>query len=145
MQQRRWILRNDMIWYKPNVPPRPERDRLRLAHEHFFHFVKRPTEGRAKYFYDVEAVEPRATDVVTCCARPGENGHTATFPTELIRPRILSSCPPAGTVLDPFCGTGRALRVALASGRNAIGFDMVAQYLDTIRRTIGDGEEENCS
>ena len=42
MQDHRWILRNDLIWYKPNVPPRPEADRLRLAHEHFFHFVKRP-------------------------------------------------------------------------------------------------------
>jgi site-specific DNA-methyltransferase (adenine-specific) len=40
MQDRRWILRNDLIWHKPNIPPRPEKDRLRLAHEHFFHFVK---------------------------------------------------------------------------------------------------------
>ena len=41
MENERWILRNDVIWFKPNVPPRPEKDRLRLAHEHFFHFVKR--------------------------------------------------------------------------------------------------------
>ena len=46
MENERWILRNDMIWFKPNVPPRPEKDRLRLAHEHFFHFVKKPKEGR---------------------------------------------------------------------------------------------------
>ncbi len=50
MQERRWILRNDVIWSKPNVPPRPEKDRLRLAHEHFFHFVKRPTEGGPRIF-----------------------------------------------------------------------------------------------
>ena len=31
MQSRRWILRNDFIWSKPNVPPRPEKDRLRLT------------------------------------------------------------------------------------------------------------------
>lgn len=36
MEDDRWILRNDLIWFKPNVPPRPEKDRLRLAHEHFF-------------------------------------------------------------------------------------------------------------
>jgi DNA modification methylase len=140
MQQRGWILRNDLIWHKPNVPPRPERDRLRLAHEHFFHFVKRPKEGRAKYYYNIAAVESGTTDVVTCFVRPGENGHTATFPEELIKPRILSSCPPGGTVLDPFCGTGRALRVALRTGRNAVGFDLVAQYIQAVRRSLADDD-----
>lgn len=129
MQDARWILRNDVIWFKPNVPPRPERDRLRLTHEHFFHFVKRPKEGRAKYYYDFSAVEPNGFDVVTYNVRPGENGHTATFPEDLIAPRIVSSCPPGGCVLDPFCGTGRSLAVALKSGRSAIGFDMEKAYL----------------
>lgn len=134
MQERRWILRNDLIWYKPNVPPRPETDRLRLSHEHFFHFVKRPTQGRPRYYYDLTKVEPRATDVVTYNVRPGEDGHTATFPMDLIRPRILSSCPPGGLVLDPFCGTGRAMVVAMQEGRNAVGFDINAQYIENIRR-----------
>lgn len=130
MQEQRWILRNDLIWHKPNVPPRPETDRLRLAHEHFFHFVKRPKEGRARYYYDMGAVEPGANDVVTVCVRAGQNGHSATFPEELVRPRILSSCPPGGVVLDPFCGTGRALAVAVESGRHAIGFDISPTYVD---------------
>ncbi|HVE82303.1 MAG TPA: site-specific DNA-methyltransferase [Myxococcales bacterium] len=130
MQDRRWILRNDVIWHKPNVPPRPETDRLRLAHEHFFHFVKRPKAGRARYYYDLGAVEPRANDVVTHRVRPGHAGHTATFPAEVIRPRILSSCPPGGTVLDPFCGTGRALAVAAEEGRHAIGFEISPAFAD---------------
>ena len=128
MQDRRWILRNDLIWHKPNVPPRPETDRLRLSHEHFFHFVVRPTSGRASYYYDLAEVETGSNDVVTRYVRPGENGHSATFPESLIRPRILSTCPPGGTVLDPFCGTGRALAVSVASGRRAIGFDTSKTY-----------------
>lgn len=96
MQEHRWILRNDLIWHKPNVPPRPESDRLRLSHEHFFHFVKRPKEGRAKYYYNTEHVERGGNDVVTQLVRAGQNGHSATFPPNLIRPRILSSCPPGG-------------------------------------------------
>lgn len=138
MQNHRWILRNDLIWYKPNVPPRPETDRLRLAHEHFFHFVKRPKEGRAKYYYDVRHVEPGATDVVTCPVRAGQDGHTATFPEELIRPRILSSCPLGGLVLDPFCGTGRALAVALDTGRRALGFDICHAYVNAARKLLLD-------
>ena len=131
MQERRWILRNDVIWHKPNIPPRPERDRLRLSHEHFFHFVVRPTNGRAKYYYDLSEAEAGSNDVITYHVRPGENGHTATFPESLIRPRILSSCPPGGTVIDPFCGTGRALAVSAASGRRAIGFDRCKTYVQT--------------
>jgi site-specific DNA-methyltransferase (cytosine-N4-specific) len=136
MQDRRWILRNDLIWYKPNVPPRPERDRLRLSHEHFFHFVKRPAEGRARYYYDLDSVEPEMNDVVRCNVRPGEEGHSATFPESLILPRVASSCPPGGTVLDPFCGSGRALTVALKLHRQAVGFDLSREFLE-ISRSLG--------
>jgi DNA modification methylase len=129
MQEQRWILRNDLIWFKPNVPPRPEKDRLRLSHEHFLHFVKRPREGRAKYYYDLSAVEEGEFDVIKCFVRPGKNGHTATFPEELICNRILSSSPDGGTVLDPFCGTGSAVECAARLGRNAIGFELVERFL----------------
>lgn len=123
MQAQRWILRNDLIWFKPNVPPRNEGDRLRLAHEHFFHFVKRPSEGRAKYYYNLRDAEAGSNDVITCNVRAGDGGHSATFPNELIRPRILTSCPKGGTVLDPFCGTGRALVEAIQSDRYGIGIE----------------------
>lgn len=137
MQDCRWILRNDLIWHKPNIPPRPEKDRLRLAHEHFFHFVKRPKEGRPKYYYDIAHVEDGARDIsiITTNVKSGQDGHSATFPIELIRPRILSSCPPEGTVLDPFCGTGRALAVAAATGRNAIGFELGESFVTAARNT----------
>jgi DNA modification methylase len=67
-------------------------------------------------------------DVVTYNVRPGENGHTATFPPQLIRPRSLSACPPDGLVLDPFCGSGRSLIVALDAGRRALGFEISPRY-----------------
>jgi DNA modification methylase len=134
MQDRRWILRNDMIWYKPNVPPRPEKDRLRMAHEHLFHFVHRPKEGRAKYYYSLSDAEAAGTDVTIVNVKAGQDSHTATFPEALIRPRILSSCPPGGTVLDPFAGTGRALAVALQHGRNAVGFELDPNFVRAARR-----------
>lgn len=68
------------------------------------------------------------SDVVSVNVAPGEEGHTATFPKKLIAPRILSPSPPSGTVLDPFCGTGRALEVALEYGRNVIGFEKFADF-----------------
>lgn len=136
MQDDRWIVRNDVIWHKPNVPPRPEKDRLRLAHEHLFHFVLRPKEGRPKYFYDLTHAEDGERDVVTVTVKSGTDGHSATFPTDLVRPRILTSCPPGGMVLDPFCGTGRALEVAISEGRSAIGFDASEKYFETAARAV---------
>lgn len=129
MQENGWILRNDVIWYKPNAVPRPEGDRLRNTHEHFFHFVKKPASGRATYYYDISAVEPKAADTVVVNVRPGEDGHSATFPYDLVEPRIRSSSPTGGVVLDPFCGTGRALEVALELGRRVIGFDAQKKFV----------------
>lgn len=137
MQDKRWILRNDLIWEKRNVPPQPEKDRLRLAHEHFYHFVKRPTEGRPKYYYDMNAVEEGARDVVRVNVAAGSDGHSATFPVKLIEPRIVSSCPPGGVVLDPFCGTGRSLAVAVANGRRAIGFEITSNFSSSARVNAG--------
>lgn len=131
MQKHRWILRNDLIWYKPNIPPRPEKDRLRLSHEHFFHFVKRPKEGRARYYYDLDEAEPEQNDVVAVTVRQGAGNHSATFPEELIRPRILTSSPEGGLVLDPFCGVGTAVNTATRNGRKALGFDRVPSFLET--------------
>ena len=99
-----------------------------MAHEHFLHFVKRPKEGRASYWYDIDAVESGGRDVVTVNVRSGSDGHSATFPEALITPRILSSCPPGGTVLDPFAGTGRALAVAISHGRSGIGFEVSEEF-----------------
>lgn len=147
MQEVGWILRNDVIWHKPNATPRPDGDRLKSAHEHFFHFVKKPKEGRAAYYYDISQSEPRQSDVVSVNVAPGEGEHTATFPVELIRPRILTSCPPGGRVLDPFCGTGRTLEVASAHNRIAVGFELCIAFAEVAktkvdpmtRRPIGSG------
>ena len=143
LQDARWILRNDLIWFKPNVPPRPDKDRLRMAHEHFFHFVKRPKEGRAKYYYDKTQAEPGHADVVTCTVKAGDSGHSATFPPEIIRPRILTSCPPGGVVLDPFCGTGRALVEAAKSGRRALGFELSDQFATASRKSVQRNQSEH--
>ena len=107
-----------------------------MSHEHLFHFVKRPTQGRAAYWYDLNGAEDGARDVVTVNAKAGSDGHSATFPEALITPRILSSCPPRGTVLDPFAGTARALTIALDYGRNAIGFEAAEAFVTAARRDV---------
>lgn len=136
MQQRGWILRNDLIWAKPNIPPRPERDRLRLSHEHFFHFVLRRSDRRPTYYYDIGAVETGAKDVVEVQSAGGESDHSARFPRALIEPRIQSSSPPAGIVLDPFCGSGTTLLLVEDLDRVPIGFELSREYAMLARREL---------
>jgi site-specific DNA-methyltransferase (cytosine-N4-specific) len=135
LQERRWILRNDLIWYKPNVPPRPFDDRLGMTHEHFFHFVKRPKEGRAKYYYDLSEAGS-SHDVQKVNVVPGKDRHSASFPPKLIEPRIRSSCPLDGVVLDPFAGVGTALEVAVSTGRRVIGFEINQRFLSAATRRL---------
>jgi DNA modification methylase len=136
MQHSGWILRNDLVWAKSSVIPRPEQDRLRLSHEHWFHFVLRPRSGRAQYFYDLSAAEDGALDVVNCRPTQSNEGHSATFPPALVRPRIATSCPPDGLVLDPFCGTGTTLVEAINLGRRAIGFELIDSYAQLSRHAV---------
>ena len=136
MQEAGWIVRNDLIWSKPNVMPRPESDRLRLSHEHWFHFVLRNPPGRPRYYYDLGGCEDGALDVVTVFASSGGGRHSATFPSTLVRPRILSSCRSGGFVLDPFCGSGRALVEALRCDRRALGFELSPSFAELARANV---------
>jgi len=55
--------------------------------------------------------------------------HYAPFPEDLCKTPIIATCPPAGVVLDPFCGTGTAMRVARNLQRKSIGIDLSEEYL----------------
>ena len=56
--------------------------------------------------------------------------HFAPYPMELCRIPILATCPQAGVVLDPFCGTGTTLLVAHGLGRKSVGVDCSMPYLE---------------
>jgi len=56
LQDDGWILRNEIIWHKPNAMPESIADRMSTRHEHLFLFAKQP-----RYWFDLDAVrEPHA-------------------------------------------------------------------------------------
>lgn len=75
-------------------------------------------------------------DVWTVSTKPERSAHFAAFPKELIEPCILAGCPVGGIVLDPFMGTGTTAMVARTYGRNFIGYEINAEYLEIIKRKI---------
>ena len=41
-----------------------------------------------------------------------------------------------GEVLDPFAGTGTTMKVALESGRPAVGIDLKAEFCEHIAKSL---------
>jgi hypothetical protein len=106
-----WILRNEIIWHKPNTMPSPARDRFTVDFEKLFFFVKQ------RRYYFRQQLEP--VNALMSCS-PGRNrrcvwsipvrpfcgAHFAVYPPALIEMPILAACPEGGVVLDPFIGSG---------------------------------------
>ena len=83
---------------------------------------------------DYEPMEAHAgrnlRSVWTIATEPYPGAHFATFPEKLVEPCILAGCPPDGTVLDPFAGSGTTGRVANRLGRRAILVELNPDYID---------------
>lgn len=156
LQDDGWVLRNSIIWHKPNAMPESVTDRLSGRHENLFMFTK-----SQQYWFDldpiredssrVEAYKPNkwingATrpheghrgshangrnpgDVWSINTQPFPGSHFAVFPKELARRCVVSGCKTGGTVLDPFSGSGTTGLVTQENGRKYIGIDISADYL----------------
>jgi site-specific DNA-methyltransferase (cytosine-N4-specific) len=64
--------------------------------------------------------------------------HTATFPPELVRRMIASTCDDNSLVLDPFGGAGTTAMVTLQLGHRAITIDMNGDYTREARERLAD-------
>lgn len=164
LQDDGWILRNDIIWQKPNAMPESVRDRLSGRHEHVFLFSKSP-----RYWIDVDAIKveyqgdrtpsrgahrtankantignawdgnqdkPRNPgDVWAIPTQPFPAAHFATMPIGLAQRCVLAGCRPGRAVLDPFSGSGTTGLAAQRAGRDYVGIDINREYLDLSLRT----------
>lgn len=163
MQSSGWILRQDLIWAKPNPMPESVRDRCTRAHEYVFMFTKKPnyywntqaahepatyagkTRGASKRRYDPcngASMERKVYDkrnrrsvwhIRPATGRTAGKKHHATFPEELPRRCILAATREGDTVLDPFAGSGTTGIVAAKYGRHAILIELNPEYADLIR------------
>jgi DNA modification methylase len=55
---------------------------------------------------------------------PLAHDNEAPFPESIVKPFILSLCPPGGLVLDPFSGSGTTMAVCAKLGRSGLGIDL---------------------
>ena len=90
--------------------------------------------GRTKVADVISAAE----DVINVPVRHIEQGvgHPAMFPERLAATLIKTLCPPGGTVLDPFAGSGSTLVAAKRLGHPYHGFEVVPEYCDMARTRL---------
>jgi site-specific DNA-methyltransferase (adenine-specific) len=133
MQDRGWILRDDIIWHKPNRIPASVKDRYNNTYEHVFHFVR-----SKKYFFDLEGVKiigsngrpKNPGDVWSINTQPLDGDHTASYPEKLVEQIVLSGAPEDGIVYDPFMGTGTTWVVCQKLFRRFIGHEINEQFVE---------------
>lgn len=120
MINRGWVLRSPIVWKRKRPVPEPSaRDRPWRSYEMVFMFVKATT-----YYFRREGLDgDEDVWIIHSQSRSTKNQQSAYFPEPLVQRCLDVGCPPDGSVLDPFAGTGTALRVALRSGRPATGID----------------------
>lgn len=142
LQDDGWLLRNEIIWHKPNAMPESVRDRLSSRHEHLFLFAK-----SQRYAFDLDAIRERKAnslgrnpgDVWTITTKPYPAAHFAVFPIDLPLRCIKAGCKPGGTVLDPFSGSGTTGDAARRLGRKYVGIDLNPAYHDLARERFAQG------
>lgn len=148
MQSRGWLLRDDIIWHKPNRIPASVKDRFNNMYEHVFHFVVNKT-----YYFDLNSVmvigangKPKNPgDIWAINTQPLTGSHTATFPEKLIEKIILCGSPENGVVFDPFLGTGTTLIASDRLKRNCIGFEINNDFYNFSKeRFINGGGNLEC-
>ena len=67
---------------------------------------------------------------------PERHGHATPKPFEMMGRCVLSSCPPGGTVLDPFMGTAPTAVACIRTGRKFIGIEKDPTHFEAAKNRI---------
>ena len=117
------------------------RGQQRVTHSNSRKVSGRASEIAAKgfYFLRYHPLGTKPSDVWDILPEDTQHRalHFAPYPEDLCRIPLLSTCPPMGIVLDPFCGTGTTMVVAQDLGHKSIGIDNGPSYLRTAANRCG--------
>ncbi len=143
-----WIL-NDVVWNKANPMPNFKGTRLTNAHETLIWATR--SEKQKKYTFNYDALKTANDDVqmrsdwwtLPICSGgermkndDGRKSHPTQKPEALLHRIIVGTTNPGDVILDPFFGTGTTGAVAKLLGRNFIGLERDADYIDVATRRI---------
>lgn len=158
MTRRGWILRNKIIWHKPNAMPSSATDRFTVDFEEIFFFTKNQKYEFEQQFEKAEMnrwggnefkvkngleyrdnMMPEKRNkrcVWSIPTKPYPEAHFAVFPEDLCFIPIQAGCPKEGIVLDPFMGAGTTGLVAKKLKRHYIGIELNPEYIKQAEQRI---------
>ena len=151
-----WQLVNEVVWNKTTTSPQGSQDHLRKVHEFMFHLVKNDDfyyndEELRRTFALIMRNEVKGkgkpttrgkqhqglvpSDVWTIGVQRSGIAHYCVAPDTLYRLPLVATCPHDGIVLDPYCGTGTACKIAYEMNLRSIGIDINGEYIRQARAT----------
>lgn len=136
MNKRGWLVRNQIIWHKPNAMPQPVTDRFVNDYEIIFMFTKQKHYKFNLLKENVTGKERIKRAVWSVNTKASKSGHIAPFPKELILNCIFSGSSEGEIILDPFMGSGTTAEAALLYNRNYIGFEISKECCDKANKRI---------
>lgn len=150
-----WHLVNEVVWNKTTTSPQGSQDHLRKVHEFMFHLVKNDDfyyndeelrrtyalimhnedKARGKLSKGKRHMGQIPSDVWTIGVQRSGIAHYCVAPDTLYRLPIVATTPHDGIVLDPYCGTGTACKIAYEMNLRSIGIDINGDYIKQARAT----------
>jgi site-specific DNA-methyltransferase (adenine-specific) len=129
-----WLWQGTCVWHKPIA--RPRRGGFKSAAEYILWGTNGPFDSSREVYLPglFSASQPRGR----------QRRHITQKPVEGLMDELVRICPPGGTVLDPFTGSGSTGVAAVQSGRRFVGIEMSRHYHQVARRRLAatDGQTD---
>lgn len=134
LQSGGWVWRGLAVWDKtPRCRPHVGRFTAQAEFIAWGSNGPMPSDERSATTLEAHA------GVRSIMAPHGDKHHTTGKPTEVMR-WLVRICPPGGTILDPFMGSGTTGVAALIEGRKFVGVEMVPHYQQVAERRIREAQ-----
>jgi site-specific DNA-methyltransferase (adenine-specific) len=121
-----WVWRGVGVWAKKST--RPQMGRFNAAAEFFVWGSNGPMPANA----DVGCLPGVITAQTTAAEK---QLHVTPKPVEMMR-TVVRVCPPGGTILDPFAGSGSTGVAAILEGRRFVGVEADESYAALARSRV---------
>lgn len=131
MQSRGWLCRSKIIWHVINKMPLSLQDRFLDDYEDVIIFVKTPKYKFNQQYENVESGKRIKRCVISTRNGASTISNTASYPTELIEPLLLSATNEGDIVMDIFSGAGSTGIACDSLKREYIGIEINEEIYKT--------------